>query len=106
MPTPISGDKIFTHQDAKPSQTTVQDRKASSGEDVTAKAPQQDSVQLSGVNQSESVRPLSDSIRSTEQAQNRLQALLKSLQDAPEKALTAHGNSQQGRAETLLHPPA
>ena len=106
MPVPISGDKILAQRDTNTSRSEQQARKAEAPNVGKEKTAAPDSVSLSNAAATDSIRPLSENIRSPEEAQSRLQNLLGSLRDNPQTGMRAQANLSQSQAEALLHAPA
>lgn len=105
MPTPITGDNFSSQRDVNSSPSERQALGQHTSGQIRSPSPSRDSVQVRPSHLDEPVRPLSDNIRSAEQAKARVQQLLTSFQSAPETAINAQTSPSQAHAETLLQTP-
>jgi len=102
VPIPIIGDKILTHRDVNSSRPEQQATRDQSRHNASAQAPKHDSVQLSTVFTDAPIRPLSESIRSTAQAESRIQELLTNVRESPDAARKAQSSPSETQVEMLL----
>jgi hypothetical protein len=107
VPTPVSGDKIFTPYDAKP--TRRDENRA--GQSSTASAGKQpetrtadDSVELRN-SSAEHANPPNTNIGSPTQARQVLGDLLAAMQRDPAQASAAHGQTSQPQVDAALASP-
>lgn len=109
MPAPISGDKIFTQYDTKPTRredARTETARTESRAEPQAKRPADDSVELhQGLTGTEAAPP-NNNIGSAEQAREALGNLLAALQRDPDQAAAAHGFASQSNVDAAMAMPA
>ena len=107
MPTPVSGDKIFTPYDAKPTRRD-ENRAGQSSSASAGTAPEtrtaDDSVELRN-GSAETTNPPNTNIGSATQARQTLGDLLAAMQRDPAQAAAAHGQTSQSQVDTALASP-
>ena len=107
MSNPISGDNILSALDVKSSQSERRKQDASAPDRAQTENPAAtpntaDSLQLTHSQANAETRPLSETLSSSEQAQEALQKLLANIQNSPEQTMSAQAQVQQFQADALL----
>lgn len=108
MPTPVSGDKIFTQYDTKPTRRDENRAEQTSTASASGKAPStkdtDDSVELHS-SLIDSASPPNTSIGSPSQARQVLGELLAAIQRDPTQASAAHAQASQLQTDAALASP-